>query len=167
MISKELHLHLVFMEEKFCCFGSPWTPFEARWIQVISSASLHLCAGLSVRSVSFTKCQKLRNCNLCLLMRTSSACNKSTSSWVWNFPLYRVISPAQSFLPALWYLIWSCPRKPGLKPCTVLGDGPPRALQGISTSAAIGKGLRLVLQVGNNVLLSSSCKSQHSQGEMC
>lgn len=142
---------------------SSWGSVDPGDIQCLPAL---LCWALCLLS-KFFQVQELRNCNLCLLMRTSSACKKSTSSWVRNFPLYRVISPAQSFLPALSYLIWSCPGKLGLKACTVLGDGPPQALQHISTSAAIGKGLRLVLQVCNNVLLSTGCKFQQSQGETC
>lgn len=47
----------------------------------------------------FLQCQKLRNCDLCLVMGTSSTCNKNASSCVRNFPLCKVIRPAHpSFL---------------------------------------------------------------------
>lgn len=100
VISKGLHLHLVFMEEKFCCFRSLWT--SSIWGSVDPGDTQCLPAPLwwALCLLSkFYQCQKLGNCNLCLVMRTSCACNKSSSSWVRNFTLCKVISPAHpSFL---------------------------------------------------------------------
>lgn len=71
---------------------------RVQWIQVILRVSQLLCAGFSICSVSFTRCQKLQNCLLSLCTRTDITCSKHTSFWVGNFSLPQV--SALSFFPS-------------------------------------------------------------------
>lgn len=137
-------------------------PFESWWNQVTPSASLLPCVGLSVCSVSFASA---RNSEMVIYAYWNKHCLQQE-----HLLLCKRLSTLQgdqscpSFLPALQDLIWSWPRNPGLKACTVLEDRPLWAFQHITVSPAKEKGLRLVLQVCNNSTLQRlkvKTKSRH------